>query len=195
MQEHASKPITAILDAASRGDEAARERLWSVVYDELHAIARRQLVGERAECTLQTTALVNEAYLRLVGDNDQGWSNRRHFFAAAARAMRCIRIDQARRRRAEKRGGGRRPVDLDVGQIVVDGLDASELLALDEALDRLEQIDAEKAEIVMLRYFAGLTIVETAEVLGRSPRKVNSQWRFARAWLHRELSTGDSRFA
>jgi len=189
-----SESITELLGAARAGDEAARDRLWVLVYDELHRMAARHMDAEGAGSELQTTVLVNEAYLRLVGDRDRDWNDRRHFFAAAAQAMRCIRIDEARRRKAGKRGGGRRALPLvPVNLPAEETPDAVDLLTLDEALTRLEQIDPVKAEIVMLRYFIGLTIPETAELLNISERSVDSQWRFARAWLRRELAKGDTR--
>ena len=184
--------ITELLDAAGRGSREARERLWAIVYDDLRQMARRCLANDRRGATLQTTMLVNEAYIRLVRKRDRNWANRRHFFAAAARAMRCICIDQARRRKAGKRGGGMlqcvAQLDLPDGR----RMDPDLLLTLDEALTALEDQDPEMAEIVMLRFFVGLTIAETAEVLSVSRRKVDIRWQFARAWLHRELSKGDS---
>lgn len=223
----ATSPITELLTAAGKGDAAARERLWEVVYDELHRIAEGQLAREAPGGTLQPTALINEAYLRLVGGGDADWANRRHFYAAAAKAMRRIRIDYARKRDALKRGGpglgkdspaqgvregipedggcerglshqravewGARPRGLKpaahcVEDAAVFDEDPAEVLAVDDALTKLEQADPPKAEVVMLRYFAGLSIDETAETLGVSARTVDSAWRFAKAWLHRELS-------
>ncbi|RMF71428.1 MAG: sigma-70 family RNA polymerase sigma factor [Planctomycetota bacterium] len=191
MSAEAQGPVTELLDAAGRGDERARERLWHAVYDELHRIARNQMRGEAAGRTLQATVLVNEAYLRLVGSGNGKWANRRHFFAAAAKAMRRIRVDDARRRGRLKRDASRRealvedPPD-DTGQ------DLAEMLAVDEALAELEAIDPRWGELVNLRYFVGLSIDQTAEVLGVSPRKVDKDWRFARDWLHRELAKGDT---
>lgn len=180
--------ITELLAAVDRGDDAARDRLWRTVYDELHAMARQQMVQEGGANTLQATVLVNEAYVRLVGrDGDGRWQNRRHFFSAAATAMRRIRVDEARRRRASKRGGGRAPGQL-ASDVAAKGIDADELVALDDALQHLEAIEPRRAEIVSLRYFVGLTVDETAELLGLSPRTVDAEWRFTRAWLHRELT-------
>ena len=194
--------LTQLLAAAGQGDQAARNRLWAAIYDEL-----------------QPTSLVHEAYLRLIGNEPVQWANRRHFFAAAAKAMRCIRIDDARKRKRLKRGGrgaatkprsdeateGRdegtegqrdrgqkpwasaraaRPVE-EVGDV---DQDPAEVLAVDEALSKLEREDPRKAEIVMLRYFAGLTGDETAAAMELSPRTVDVEWRFAKAWLHRELT-------
>ncbi len=194
-------PITALLAAAGHGDAAARERLWSVVYDELHRIAQGQLAGDGRRGPLQATTLVHEVYLRLFGSDHVSWNNRRHFYATAARAMRSIRVDDVRRRGRQKRGGGRPALPLgdcaaaEARQVWggVNGADpgdedAGTLLAVDAALTKLERTDPRKAEIVMLRYFAGLTVDQTAEALGLSPRTVDSEWRFARAWLHQELS-------
>lgn len=180
--------VTTVLAAIGQGDAAALETLWQLVYDDLRRVAHRQLAGDRAADRLQTTVLVHEAYLRLVGDGGGPveWASRRHFFAAAARAMRRIRVDDARSRKRLKRGGGDRPGTLTAEPGVWDP-DPVELLALDEALNRLEEHDPRKAEVVMLRYFAGLTIDETAALLEISPRQVDKEWRFARAWLHRAL--------
>lgn len=183
-------PVTQLLVAVGRGDAGAREELWTVIYEELRAMARRQLAAE-AGGTLQPTTLVHEAYLRLTADEDVRWENRRHFFAAAAQAMRRIRIDDARKRKRLKRGGGAKPGPLQEAPPVFDQ-DPTEVLAVDEALTRLEREAPRKAEVVMLRYFVGLTVDETAEALGLSPKTVDNDWRIARAWLHGELSKGDS---
>lgn len=188
------------------------EQLWPRVYDELRAVAHRQLAREGRAAALQTTMLVHEAWLRMRGRTggdgvpDKPWVNRQHFFAAVARAMRRIRVDSARLRKAAKRGGGQAHVRLNgngeggapgngqdgwLAALAEQGPDPAELLAIDEALGRLEQIDPRKAEIISLRYFAGLTVEETATVLDISPRTVNSEWRCARAWLFRALS-GDA---
>jgi RNA polymerase sigma factor (TIGR02999 family) len=184
-------PITQLLDAAAHGDSAALNRLWSSVYEELHQLARAQLAQESPGCSLQPTSLVSEAYLRLIGDGHVEWENRRHFFAAAAKAMRRILVDDARKRGRLKHGGGQPPGPLPDG-LPTPERDPAKVLAIDEALQKLEQTDPARAEIVMLRYFAGLSIDETAAALGVSPRTVDTEWRFARAWLHRELSKGDS---
>lgn len=265
MPSEPSQPLTELLAAAGRGERSAHERVWSVVYDELRGIARHQMAGEAPGHTLQPTALVHEAYLRLMGGRDVDWANRRHFFAAAAKIMRQIRIDDARRRRRLKRGGpgvptpradttGSRTVGVedagsgdapayghggvagagpggdavsarsgadpsgrggsaaggwlpgppsaraaahdgrglgsaDDGPAVFDQ-DPIEVLAIDEALTKLEHVDDRKAEIVTLRYFAGLTLAETAEAMGIGRAAVDRQWRVARAWLHRELGGG-----
>jgi RNA polymerase sigma factor (TIGR02999 family) len=191
MTTHPPGPITELLDAAARGDVAAHEQLWAAIYGELHRVAQCQLCTEPPGRTLQPTTLVHEAYLRLVGGGNAEWANRRHFFAAAAKAMRAIRIDDARKRRRLKRGGGQRPAPLDESPAVFDQ-DPNEVLAVDEALNKLEKKDPRKAEVVMLRYFAGLTRDECADALGISPSTVASEWRVARAWLHRELAKGDT---
>ena len=183
--------VTQLLEAVGKGDASAGDKLWSLIYGELHALAQRQLAAEGSGCTLQPTTMVHEAYFRLVGDSDVQWANRRHFFAAAAQAMRRIRIDDARRRRRLKRGGGEHPSPLQEAPAVFDQ-DPAEILALDEALVKLEQVDGRKAEVVLLRYFAGLTVDETANALGISARTVGYEWRFTRAWLRRELTRGDT---
>jgi RNA polymerase sigma factor (TIGR02999 family) len=183
--------VTQLLVAAGQGDAGADDRLWSLVYDELRRLARRQLANEGQGCTVESTALVHEAFLRLVGSEPVEWSNRRHFFASAARVMRHIRIEDARRRGRVKRGGGQRPDPIRDEPAIPEN-DAIEVLAIDEALKKLEQTAPRQAEVVMLRYFAGLSVDETAQVLGVSARTVDYEWRYARAWLHRELSKGDT---
>ncbi len=180
--------ITELLAAAGRGDGASTERLWRLVYDELHQAARRQMAREGSGHTLQTTALVNEAYLRLLGNDHVHWNSRRHFFAAAANAMRRICIDYARARGSAKRGGGVRPEPFEDGPGI--SHDPAEVLAIDDALEKLRADDPRKADVVILRYFAGLTVDETAQALELSPRTVDSDWRFARVWLYEELSKG-----
>ncbi len=182
-------PVTELLDAVGHGDDGALERLWSLVYDELHRVAKHQMAGERPGRTLQTTGLVNEAYLRLVGNDNVRWNNRRHFFAAAAKAMRQIRIDDARRRNRLKRGGAtKRRSDVAMEGLATFDQDSVEVLAVDEALRKFEQTDPRKAEVVMLRYFAGLNREEIAQALDVSASAVDKDWRFARTWLYRELS-------
>ena len=183
--------ITQLLDAVRQGDVSAEGRLWELIYDELHAVAKRQVAGDGKTNALPPTVLVNEAYLRLLGAGADGYADRRHFFATAAKVMRHIRIDDARIRRRAKRGGGERPVPLFDEAAAIDQ-DPAEMLAIDEALKRLEKSDKRKAEVVMMRYFVGMTVEETAEALEVSPRSVVGDWRLARAWLHRELSKGDS---
>lgn len=186
-----SGPVTQLLHAAGRGDAAAVSRLWSTVYDELRRLAQGQLNREGPVCSMQTTSLVNEAYLRLVGDGHIDWSNRRHFFGAAAEAMRRILVDDARRRRGLKHGGGRKrePLLEDPSAL---GEDPALTLAVDQAVQKLKAADRRKYEVVLLRYFSGLSVDETAAALEVSPRTVDSEWRFAKAWLHRELSKGDT---
>lgn len=179
--------ITMLLSAVGDGDAEAAERLWRAVYDELHLVAKRRLAREGQRGDLQTTVLVQEAYLRLVGSDAAAIpANRRRFFAAAANAMRQFVIDDARKRRSHKRGDGQCPVALEVELACFDH-DPTEILALDEALTKLRAHSERKAEIVQLRYFAGLSVDDAAEVLGISPRQLDKEWHFARAWLHREL--------
>ena len=184
------RTVTQLLALVSRGEASAQNKLWSLIYDELHALAHQQLARERPG-HIQPTSLVHEAYIRLVGQEDVQWANRRHFFAAAARAMRRIRIDDARHRHRLKRGGGRKRVPLDEVPAVFDD-DPAEILSLDGALDRLEQINKRAVEVVSLRYFGGLTVEETSKALDVSPRTVESDWALARAWLHREVKRGDT---
>jgi RNA polymerase sigma factor (TIGR02999 family) len=177
--------FTQILEDIERGDADAAARLLPLVYDELRKLAARRLKQEGVGQTLQATALVHEAYLRLVGGDDaRTWKSRGHFFAAAAQAMRRILVDNARRKRAGKRGGGmeRRPLD-EVSAPTPDG----ELLALDEALQKLALTDPVKARLVELRYFVGMTGEQAAEVLGISPATADRHWAFAKAWLRNEV--------
>ncbi len=157
-------------------------------------MAHRQMAAEAAGHTLQPTALVHEAFFRLFGNGELQWSSRRHFFGAAGKAMRDIRVDDARRRNRLKRGGGERPGALAEEPPAFDA-DPSEVLGVHEALGKLEQKDPRKAEVVMLRYFAGLTVDECATALDVSSRTVDKEWRFARTWLHRELAKGDTTLA
>ncbi|MFH1748674.1 MAG: sigma-70 family RNA polymerase sigma factor [Planctomycetota bacterium] len=193
VSSHPTNPVTQLLDAAAQGDTAAVDTLWSTVYEELYRLARAQLAQESPDCHLQTTSLVNEAYLRLIGDGPVAWNNRRHFFGAAAQAMRRILVDDARSRGRLKRGGGQAPKSL-LDDPAAPEKDPAKLLAIHEALNQLEQVDPPRAEIVLLRYFAGLSIDETAAAMGVSPRSIDTGWRFAKAWLHRELSIGDSTY-
>jgi RNA polymerase sigma factor (TIGR02999 family) len=179
---------TRLLQAMGNGDPHAAAALLPLVYDELRKLAAQRLSRERPDHTLQATALVHEAYLRLVNSqNVQLWNSRGHFFSAAAEAIRRILVESARRRDSIKRGGDREREPLDTAQIVAPHI-SEDLLALDEALDRLTQQDAQSAELVKLRYFAGLTIPQAAEMLSISPRKADRLWSFARAWLRRELA-------
>jgi RNA polymerase sigma-70 factor, ECF subfamily len=182
---------TALLATADSGDGAALERLVPLLYDELRAMAHRQLVRERRNDTLQTTALVHEAYLKLVDDTRVTRRGRAYFFAAAARAMRQVLVDYARRRNAEKRGGGARLLSLDEDQVAVDEF-AGELLDLDRALAQLAELNPRHARVVECRFFAGMSVEETAEALDLSPRTVKYDWALARAWLFDALG-GDER--
>ena len=182
--------VTQILSAIERGDPHAASQLLPLVYDELRQLAAYKLAHETPGQTLQPTALVHEAYLRLVGEGEEPhWDSRGHFFAAAAEAMRRILVENARGKQAAKRGGGRARADLDMNQVAVPEV-REDLLALDEALDRLTAADPEAARLVQLRYFAGLTLAEAAQVLGVSPRKVDRLWAYARAWLLQALEGG-----
>lgn len=184
-----SPQITQLLLAWGQGDQAALETLMPLVYDELRKVAARHLRGQRPNHTLQTTALVNEAYLRLIDASQVQWQNRAHFFAVAAHLMRRILVDFARTRNYQKRGGGAQQVSLAEAVIVAPERGA-DLLALDEALTRLQTLNARQAQVVELRYFGGLSEEETAEALKVSVRTVRRDWNFARVWLHRELSGG-----
>lgn len=178
--------VTQLLDAVREGEPHATDELLPLVYDELRRLARRRLQGEQGVVTLPATALVHEAYLRLVGDTDPGWENRGHFFAAAAEAMRRVAIEYARAARRHKRGGGLRQVTLNTLEQAGESPGPG-LLDLAEALERLEAQDEPMARVVKLRYFAGLTVEETAQAMGLSPRTVNRHWTAARAWLNRAL--------
>lgn len=179
--------VTRILSAIDQGDPRAAEQLLPFVYEELRKLAAARLAHEKPGQTLQATALVHEAYLRLVGtENQQQWDSRGHFFAAAAEAMRRILIDRARHKATEKAGGKRQhhPLADDVAAPPEDALD---LLALDDALNRLADVDKVAADLVKLRYFAGLTVEQAAEALGMSPRSAYYAWNYARSWLRREI--------
>jgi RNA polymerase sigma factor (TIGR02999 family) len=184
-----SAEITRLLRAWEGGDRGALDQLTPIVYAELHQMARRQMAGENAGNSLQPTALVNEAYLRLVEGADVHWHDRAHFFAVSATTMRRILVDAARARGAEKRGGGVVKVDLNESIDGVVDRDA-ELIALDEALEGLAQFDARKAQVVELRFFGGLSVEETAKVLRVSEPTVLRDWKLARAWLMREMGAG-----
>jgi RNA polymerase sigma factor (TIGR02999 family) len=179
--------VTQVLNAASRGDEKAAAELLPLVYEELRKLAQARMAGLPPGATLQPTALVHEAYLRLIADDKPSWRSRGHFFGAAAQAMRQILVDEARRKASLKRGGDRKRIDLEIADPAAEAPSFS-ILALDEALERLEQHDPRKAQIVMLRYFAGLTMQETAEALEVSVPTVEREWRYIRARLHRELT-------
>lgn len=187
----ASSPgdVTALIDALRSGDVASLDRLFALLYAELRSRAHWQLESGGGGATLNTTALVHEAYLKLAGASGLDVADRQHFFRLAARAMRQVIVDRARRRLADKRGGSARRVDLNPETLAVDE-SAAEFLALDEALVRLESHDGELARIVDLRFFGGLSVEETAQLLQLSERTVKRRWRTARAILHRELAEG-----
>jgi RNA polymerase sigma factor (TIGR02999 family) len=179
--------VTRILNDIERGDAKDMDQLLPLVYEELRVLAAQRLSQESPGQTLQATALVHEAYLRLVGTERQDWASRGHFFKAAAEAMRRILIDNARRKKSLKRGGGRRPVDLDESLAVDDARQAQEILALDEALAKLAKQDPTKADLVKLRYFAGLTIEQAAKALDISHATAERYWDYARSWLRVEI--------
>ncbi len=185
-----SQDVSRLLAEYREGDAGALDRLIPLVYAELRRIAARALLAERREHTLQPTALVNEAYVRLVERPNASWQDRAHFIACAARVMRQILVDHARAHRADKRGGGLVRVTLGEETLAAAGPEV-DFLALDAALDRLAEQDEQKCRIVELRYFGGLSNEETAEALGVSPRTVKRGWAFARAWLRRELGRED----
>jgi RNA polymerase sigma factor (TIGR02999 family) len=180
--------VTQILNAMERGDPKASDELLPVVYDELRRLAAQKLSHEPSGQTLQATALVHEAYLRLVGTESQPWNSRGHFFAAAAEAMRRILVENARRKRSIKNGGRRQRLSLDeITLAPADDRLADDLILLDEALAKLAQRDPLKADLVKLRYFAGLTIAQTAEALDISHATAERHWDYARSWLHVEI--------
>jgi RNA polymerase sigma factor (TIGR02999 family) len=192
MADQASAQITRLLHEWQDGDRDALDRLIPLVYEELYVIASRQMSREWRHGTIQATALVNEAYVKLVDQRNVDWQNRAHFFAIAAKIMRRILIDDARSRLREKRGGG-------AVSITVEGLsicapdrpfDPIDLIAIDRALNDLEQLDPDQARIVELRFFAGLTVEETAAVVGSSRATITREWALAKGWLHRALSGG-----
>ncbi|MFN7948920.1 MAG: sigma-70 family RNA polymerase sigma factor [Blastocatellia bacterium] len=183
----ASDNVTQLLADWSNGDRQALDALMPIVYDELHRIAQRYIRRERQGHTLQTTGLVNEAYLKLCHEREMQWQNRAHFFAVAATLMRNILVDYARARRYAKRGGGAEMVPLDEA-LTISGDSAAQITALDEALKSLARFDERKSRIAELRFFAGLSVEETAAVLKVSDTTVMREWRLAKAWLHRELS-------
>ena len=183
-----SQEVTRLLRAWSRGDETALEALIPLIYRELRQRAHRYMARERPGHTLQTTALINEAYLRLAG-SPVAWESRSHFFAIAARMMRRILVDHARTRRSLKRGGEGRPVSLDEEHLA-GGQPDRDLVSLDDALDALAALDPRKVRVVELRFFGGLSVEETAEVLKVSPQTVMRDWRLAKAWLLREMRRG-----
>ena len=178
--------VTQILERAARGEPRAAEELLPLVYNELRRLAAHRMAGEAPGHTLQPTALVHEAWLRLTGNENQEWDGRAHFFAAAAEAMRRILIDRARRKQAQKHGGGVKPIDID-GVEVTAMEDDDQLLAVNDALDKLALEHKLEAELVKLRYFAGMTNDEAARALGIPPRTATYYWNYARAWLFAEI--------
>ncbi len=186
MKPFPSQEVTQLLRAWSEGDKSALDQLYQIVYDELRRLAHRYMSRENAGHTLQTTALVNEAYLRLVEVKDMNWQDRAHFFAVSANVMRRILIDEARARRAERRGGDNLTLALDEALDVEKGEDL-DLITLDLALQSLAQINQRQSQVIELRYFGGLSVEETAEVLKVSADTVMRDWRFAKAWLKREM--------
>jgi RNA polymerase sigma-70 factor, ECF subfamily len=186
----ASTDLTDLLADLRRGDGKALEKLTPLIYDELRRIAHRFVQRERNGHTLQTTALVNEAYIRLAGNDQQRWQDRAHFLAVTAQVMRHILIDYARRRRTTRHGGEAQTVPLEEAALMPEER-AANLVALDEALDELKQLDPRKSDVVELRYFGGLSLEETASVLGVSLMTVRRDWRAAKAWLFRRVSNED----
>ncbi len=182
--------VTLILKAIEEGDARAADELLPLVYQELRQLAAQRMKQEKPGQTLQATALVHEAYIRLVGAENQNWNSRGHFFAAAAEAMRRILIENARRKKRLKHGGDRQKVDLDQAKLPIDG-PSDDLIALDEALEKLSQKDKVKAELVKLRYFAGLTIEQAANILGISRSTADEHWAYARSWLRVEVDKGN----
>jgi RNA polymerase sigma factor (TIGR02999 family) len=178
--------VTALLAALESGNDAARNRLFPLVYEELRRLARHHLAGQRRGHTLQTADLVGEAYLKLVNAKGTGWKNRAHFFAVASTAMRSVLVDHARRRKYAKRGGNPVRVSLSEADQISDP-GTAEVLAVDEALSRLAALDPRKAQIVELRYFGGLSVEDIGRLLDLSSRTIKREWRWARAWLYREL--------
>ena len=191
MSSHPSPPsstISQLLESVRKGDADAAFTLMPLLYNELHRLAMHYMRSERQGHTLQATALVNEAYLKLIDQREANWESRSHFIAVAAQVMRNVLIDHARGRQRVKRGGLQQKVPLE-DVVLISEEQTDDLIALDTAMKRLEEIDARQSRIVELRYFGGLTVEQTAEVLGISPKTVKRDWAVARAWLHRELRT------
>lgn len=191
MSKHPTEEITQLLLAWGKGDEGAFDRLMPLVYDEMRKIARRYMSRQRPDHTLQTTALVNEAYLRLIDSSKVQWQNRAHFYAISAQLMRRILVDFARARTNQKRGGGVQKVVLDEA-LTITSEPGADLIALDDALNELAKLDRRQSQIVELRYFGGLSEDETAEILDISARTVRRDWSLARAWLYRQLNQEES---
>jgi len=182
--------VTRILVAIEQGDAKAADELLPLVYQELRRLAAQKMSQELPGQTLQATALVHEAYIRLVGAENQNWSGRGHFFAAAAESMRRILIENARRKQRRKRGGDRQRIDMDNAEVAIEG-PATYIIALDEALAKLAGEDRTVAELVKLRYFAGLTLGQAANILGVSRRTADRYWAYARAWLYQEITKAE----
>jgi RNA polymerase sigma factor (TIGR02999 family) len=191
MPDFSPQEVTQLLQAWSQGEESALHRLIPLVHEELHRLAHHYMGREQPGHVLQTTALVNEAYLRLTGSKRQAWQNRAHFFAISAKLMRQILVDFARSRRRQKRGGGGEAVSLDEALTMSDER-GPDLVALDEALTALATVDMQKSQIVELRFFGGLSVEETAEVLKISADKVMRDWSLSKSWLYKEMSQGGS---
>jgi len=183
--------VTRILNAIEEGDARAADELLPLIYEELRVLAAQKMARERPGQTLQATALVHEAYIRLVGSESQDWSGRTHFFAAAAEAMRRILIENARRKKRLKRGGGQDRVEIEPSDLAIEG-PSDDIIALDEAISRLAEEDGEVADLVKMRYFAGLTLEQAAELLGIGRRTADRYWAYARAWLYKEIAKGDA---
>jgi RNA polymerase sigma factor (TIGR02999 family) len=182
--------VTALLGRLRAGNQDVAGQLVPLIYDELRRIAGARMRRERAGHTLQATAVVHEAWLRLAGEQEIQWQNRAHFFAIAARAMRQVLLDHARQRHAEKRGGeGTQKVEMDVDVLAGGASRIEDIVAIDEVVTRLSELDQQQGRIVELRFFAGLSVEETAEVMGISESTVKREWRIAKAWLHRELAS------
>jgi RNA polymerase sigma factor (TIGR02999 family) len=181
--------VTRILSAIEQGDAKAADELLPLVYEELRHLATHKMSKEKPGQTLQATALVHEAYIRLVGSEARGWNSRGHFFAAAAEAMRRILIDNARRKKSLKHGGGQKKIDINDVELAIE-TPSDDLIALDEALERLTKMDKVKADLVKLRYFAGLTLEQSADLLNLSERTAKRYWAHARAWLYRQVNEG-----
>ena len=190
IKSNRSSRVTQLLEKFEPGYRHAADQLFAEVYAELRALASRYLHGERKSHTLQPTALVHEAYLKLVGQTAVDWQGRAHFLAFAAQAMRQILVDHARRHRAAKRGGDRHRIELDDNLVIKSNRNV-DLLALEDALTKLTKLDPRQAQMVELRFFGGLSVAEVAKVMGTSKRSVEREWTMVRAWLRRELSTSD----
>jgi RNA polymerase sigma factor (TIGR02999 family) len=182
--------VTRILNAIEQGDTKAADKLLPLVYEELRRLAAKKMSLESPGQTLQPTALVHEAYIRLVGSEAQTWNSRTHFFYAAAESMRRILIDSARRKQRLKRGAGQGKIDFEDAEIAMEA-PSEDMIALDEALTKLTSTDKQKADLVKLRYFAGLTLEQAADILGLSKSMAKRHWTFARAWLYRQITTGN----